>query len=115
MPFDNYPVRSVSSKALLAGGTDRAAIDHLPSLGLDHRALHGAGHGLCVLEAQTDQILGVPFDRCEVSAITRSGGVLYDQLDPHLHKDSLHPTRCQVTAEGARRSLAASVGGCELE
>src|ERR1700733_3597154 len=51
-----YPVLSVSSKPLLAGGTDRAAIDHLASLGLDHRALHGAGLGLCVLETQTDQI-----------------------------------------------------------
>jgi hypothetical protein len=110
-----YPVLSVSSKPLLAGGTNRSAIDHLPSLGLDHRALHGTGHGLSVLEAQTYQILGVPLDRCDVSAITRSGGVLYDQLDPHLHKDSLRPTRCQVTAEGARRSPAESVSGCELE
>ncbi len=30
-----YPVLSVSSKPLLAGGIDQAAIDHLPSLGVE--------------------------------------------------------------------------------
>jgi hypothetical protein len=64
-----YAVLSVSSKPLLAGATGRAAIYHLPSLGLDRRALDGAGHGLRVLEAQTDQILGSR----SIAAISESG------------------------------------------
>jgi hypothetical protein len=67
-------------EARLEGAQTGATAAEATMVDVDHRALHGAGHGLCVLEAQTDQILGVSFDRCDVSAITRSGGDLNDQL-----------------------------------
>jgi hypothetical protein len=96
--------RVFAMNAREAGGTDRAAIDRLPSLDLDHLVLYGAGRGLRFLEAQTDQIVGVPFDRRDVGASARSGGVLNDRLNPLLHRDSLRPKRFRAIAEGGRLS-----------
>src|ERR1039458_10326035 len=80
-----------SKDSRLALRTGRVLNDGFASLGLDHEALYRAGHRFRFLEAQTDQIVGPPFDRSDVGGSCRSRGVLNDQLDPHPHIDSLHP------------------------
>jgi hypothetical protein len=75
-------VRAISTKSRLALRTDRVLNQDFTRLGLDHLALQGTGHGLRFLETQTDQIVAAPFDRRDVGAGSRSGGVLNDQLDP---------------------------------
>src|ERR1017187_6129053 len=60
------PVGAVSAKPRLALRTGRVLNDGFASLGLDHEALYRAGHRFRFLEAQTDQIVGPPFDRSDV-------------------------------------------------
>src|ERR1700722_2748889 len=88
-------VRAIATKPRLALRAGRALKNDFSRLRLHHHALQGTRHGFRFLETQTDQIVGAPFDRCNVGAISRSGGVLNDQLDPHLHIDSLRLTRAR--------------------
>jgi hypothetical protein len=97
-------VGPVSAKPRLAGRARRVALDRFTGLRLNESLLNGARHGFGFLEAQTNEILCVSLDYCDVGGRGCPRCILNDQLDPHLHKDPLRPIECPATAEVDRLS-----------
>jgi hypothetical protein len=59
-------VRPISAKQRLALRTGGTLNHDFTRLRLDHHALQGTRHGLRFLNTQTNQIVGAPFDLCDV-------------------------------------------------